>query len=51
MPHLIDAHQHFWSYDPVAYPWIQGPLQSLGRDHLPVELRPLLQAAGVVGAA
>jgi L-fuconolactonase len=38
----IDAHQHFWRYEPAQYPWIRGgwPLR---RDFLPEHLRPLLQ--------
>ncbi len=34
----LDAHQHFWRYDAVQYPWI--PVGSpLERDWLPVDLR------------
>lgn len=42
----IDAHQHFWQYDPAQYPWIPAgsPLQ---RDWLPADLAPLLTAAGL----
>lgn len=43
----IDAHQHFWCYDPDAYPWIRTDV--LKQDHLPVDLRPQLDAAGVDG--
>jgi L-fuconolactonase len=40
----IDAHQHFWTYDPSAYAWIQAEV--LKEDHLPADLKPLLDAAG-----
>jgi L-fuconolactonase len=38
----IDSHQHFWRYNPAAYPWIQ-PEWPLRRDFLPQDLAPLLQ--------
>jgi L-fuconolactonase len=43
----IDAHQHFWRYDPYAYTWIRSNV--LQRDYLPGDLKPLLEAAGVDG--
>jgi len=45
----LDAHQHFWTYDPVQYPWIPkgSPLQ---RDWLPIDLAPLLARAGLDGS-
>src|SRR5438034_2658701 len=45
----LDAHQHFWTYDPVQYPWIPkgSPLQ---RDWLPIDLPPLLARAGLDGS-
>ena len=33
----IDAHQHFWRYDPHQYPWIQ-PESVLANDYLPETL-------------
>ena len=42
----IDAHQHFWRYDPVEYDWIDAPLAALRRDFLPADLEPELRAAG-----
>jgi L-fuconolactonase len=41
-PPRIDSHQHFWRYDPVAYPWITDRMQVLRRDYLPNDLAPLL---------
>lgn len=31
----IDAHQHFWRYDPVRYSWITEEMAGLKRDFLP----------------
>ena len=45
----LDAHQHFWHYDPTAYGWISGEMQVLKRDFLPPDLRPLLAATGFDG--
>ncbi len=44
----IDTHQHFWRYDPVAYPWIPDG-SALQRDWLPADLAPCLAAAGLDG--
>lgn len=45
----IDAHQHFWRYDPAEYGWIDESMSALRRDFLPHDLEPLLQAAGFGG--
>ena len=42
----IDAHQHFWHYDPVEYEWIDGTMAALQRDFLPADLEPELRGAG-----
>ena len=42
----IDAHQHFWRYDPVQYDWIDESMARLRRDFLPADLEPELRAAG-----
>jgi len=38
----IDAHQHFWQFDPVRDAWIDDTMSVIQRDFLPVDLRPLL---------
>ena len=43
----IDAHQHFWQYSVVEYPWIGPGMERLQRDFLPQDLQPLLAAAGL----
>lgn len=40
----IDAHQHFWHYDPVRYGWIDDCMGKLKKDFLPRHLEPLLKA-------
>lgn len=46
----IDAHQHFWSYDPVNYSWINDNMKILKRDFLPNQLYPLLKKNGFDGS-
>jgi L-fuconolactonase len=48
-PVRIDAHQHFWKYDPVQYSWINDEMWVIRRDYAPTDLLPLLQAAGMDG--
>ena len=45
----IDAHQHFWRFDPVRDAWITAEMSVLRRDVLPEELEGLLEANGVNG--
>lgn len=45
----IDAHQHFWSYDPDTYAWITDEMSTLQRDFLPPDLKPLLDQGGFDG--
>jgi L-fuconolactonase len=44
----VDAHQHFWKYDPAQYPWIQADWP-LRRDFLPPDLGPHLRGLGFDG--
>ena len=46
----IDAHQHFWKYDPVEYGWIGDGMDGLKRDRLPADLAPLLRTAHLDGS-
>ncbi len=46
----IDAHQHFWKYDPVEYGWIGEGMDDLKRDCLPADLAPLLRSAHLDGS-
>jgi L-fuconolactonase len=45
----IDAHQHFWRYDPAEFGWIDDSMASLRRDFMPPDLEPLLRATGFDG--
>jgi L-fuconolactonase len=38
----IDAHQHFWQYNPVEHAWMTDPMAGLRRDFMPGDLKPLL---------
>lgn len=48
-PLRVDAHQHFWTYTPQDYPWIDERHAPLQRDFLPDDLKPLLDQQGVDG--
>lgn len=39
----IDAHQHFWKYDPVRDNWITDEMSVIRRDFLPEHLPPILK--------
>jgi L-fuconolactonase len=39
----IDAHQHFWNFDPIRDAWIDDSMGAIRRDFLPEHLEPLLQ--------
>lgn len=45
----IDAHQHFWHYDPVRYDWISDEMASIRKNFLPGDLKPVLKASGFEG--
>jgi len=46
----IDAHQHFWHYNPAHQVWMTDSMAGLRRDYLPDELAPLLGAIGFDGS-
>jgi L-fuconolactonase len=45
----IDAHQHFWNYNPIRDKWINGSMEVLKRNFLPTDLKPLLKENGFDG--
>ncbi len=45
----VDAHQHYWRFDPVRDSWITKEMAVLRRDFLPEDAAPLLAAAGIAG--
>lgn len=46
----IDAHQHFWKYDPREYDWIDDRMLALRRDFLPADLKAPLERCGFGGS-
>ncbi len=46
----IDAHQHFWIYNPQEYDWIDDSMAVIRRDFLPQDLQPELQRNGFDGS-
>jgi len=46
---VIDAHHHFWQYDPAQYAWIDEVKSVLRRDFLPAHLAAEIAAAKVDG--
>jgi L-fuconolactonase len=45
----IDAHQHFWQYDPQRHNWITDDMAVIRQDFLPEQLAPVLAANQVSG--
>lgn len=45
----IDAHQHFWYFDPVRDSWITDDMAIIQRDFLPADLEPVLAQNGIDG--
>jgi len=46
----VDAHQHFWRYQPERDAWITGDMSAIRRDFLPEDLEGALAAAGLSGS-
>ncbi|RDV16947.1 amidohydrolase [Pontibacter diazotrophicus] len=45
----VDAHQHFWKFDPVRDSWITDDMASIRRDFGPEDLQPVLRQHGFDG--
>lgn len=45
----IDAHQHFWQYNPQRHDWINEDMKVIRHDFLPENLSPLLQQCAIDG--
>ena len=45
----IDAHQHFWKFDPVRDNWITNDMAVIRRDFLPADLKPSLSRNNIDG--
>jgi L-fuconolactonase len=46
---VIDAHQHFWQYDPVRHDWISEDMVVIRKDFLPEQLKQIYDKEGVDG--
>src|SRR5437868_1016147 len=46
---IIDAHQHFWKFDPVRDNWINEEMKVIQKDFLPADLEIELRKNGVEG--
>ena len=49
IPHRVDAHHHLWRYRPAEFGWINGEMNTIRRDFLTHDLKPLLDSAGISG--
>jgi L-fuconolactonase len=47
---FVDAHQHFWVYDPAEYDWITDSMGAVRRNFLPKDLKPELDRNGFHGS-
>lgn len=45
----IDAHQHFWKFDPIRDSWITEEMNAIRCDFLPQDLEPVLKENGFDG--
>ena len=47
---IIDAHQHFWKYDPVRDGWITDEMKVLKRDYLPADIETIYSHNHISGS-
>ncbi|CAL66674.1 amidohydrolase family protein [Christiangramia forsetii] len=45
----IDAHQHFWKYNPEKHSWISDDMKVIQKDFLPEDLKPICKKEGIAG--
>ncbi len=45
----IDAHQHFWKYNPIRDRWITDEMSAIRQDFLPGQLAPILKENKIEG--
>ena len=46
---ILDAHQHFWKFDPVRDDWITEEMKMIRRDFLPEDLFSELESSNIIG--
>jgi L-fuconolactonase len=47
---ILDAHQHFWTYEPANHGWINEDMKAIRRNFHPGDLEPVLRKNGVDGS-
>lgn len=47
---MIDAHHHFWKYEPSKHSWITDEMKAIRRDFQPADLKPLLDKNDIAGS-
>lgn len=47
---ILDAHNHFWNFDPVRDAWITEDMSVIRKDFLPSDFRAVLDENGVQGS-
>ncbi|MFP5039887.1 amidohydrolase family protein [Parasediminibacterium sp. JCM 36343] len=47
--YTLDAHQHFWYYEPVKHSWINDEMAVIRKDFLPADLAPILHQNNIDG--
>jgi len=46
---IIDAHQHFWKYEPAKHAWINDSMSVIRQDFMPVDLKKVYDDHGIDG--
>lgn len=46
---VIDAHQHFWKYEPVKHAWIDNSMSMIRQDFMPGDLEKVYDEHGIDG--
>ena len=46
---IIDAHQHFWTYNPTRHGWIEEHMEVIRRNFLPADLHPIFKTHHIEG--
>ena len=46
---MLDSHHHLWKYNSHDYVWMADEMESLRRDFLITDLKPLIRESGVTG--
>ena len=46
---IIDAHHHFWKYNPIEFDWIDDKMANIRKSFMPIDLKSTLAGTGVEG--